>query len=57
MIYRIYGEQAITFEKWAEENNISFEKLREGNYAECCPECGDYEFWYDGCCSHCGYSL
>lgn len=57
MIYRIYGEQAITFEKWAEENNISFEKLREGNYAEYCPECGDYEFWYDGCCGHCGYSL
>lgn len=44
MIYRICGEQAITFEKWAEENNIFFTELCEGNYATHCPECKNYIF-------------
>lgn len=50
-------EQEGTFEKWAKENNISFEELDEGNYARWCPECGDSEFWHEGHCGHCGFSL
>lgn len=55
MLYRICGKQAITFEKWAEENNIPFEELCEENYLEGCPYCGDYIFWSDGHCDNCGY--
>lgn len=58
MLYKIDNwEQAIAFEKWAEGNNIQFEKLDEGNYVDTCPECGDYEFWHSGHCGHCGFDL
>ena len=58
MIYKIDNwEQQVAFEKFAEENNISFEKLDEGNYLDTCPKCGDYEFWYNGHCGHCGYDV
>ncbi len=58
MLYKISNwEQQIAFEKWAEENNIQFEKLDEGNYVDACPECGDYEFWHGGHCGHCGFEV
>lgn len=58
MLYKIvYWEQIVAFEKWAKENHISYEEVNEGNYADACPGCGDSEFWYDGHCGHCGYSL
>lgn len=58
MLYKIDNwEQAIAFEKWAEGNNIQFEKLDEGNYVDTCPECGDYEFWHSRHCGHCGFDL
>ena len=57
-LYKIDNmEQAFTFEKWAKENNIKFEKLDEGNYLDACPECGDYEFWHGGHCGHCGFDI
>ena len=58
MIYRIDNwEQALRFEQWAREKGISFEELDEGNYLDCCPNCGDYEFWHSGHCGHCGYEI
>lgn len=58
MLYKIQDwNQAVAFESWAKENNVSFEKLDEGNYVEACPDCGDSEFWHGGRCSHCGYFL
>lgn len=58
MLYKINDwKQAAAFEKWAEENNIQFEQLDDGNYLDACPECGDYEFWHSGHCGHCGYDI
>lgn len=57
MLYKIGNyDQAIAFEKWAEENSIIFKELDEGNYLEECPDCGEYEFWHSGHCGHCGYT-
>lgn len=57
-VYKINDwEHATAFEKWAKENNISFEELDEGNYVDACPDCGDGEFWHNGHCGHCGYDL
>lgn len=38
--------------------NLGFkvQELDEGNYFDTCPECGDFEFWSHGICSHCAYS-
>ena len=58
MLYKISNwEQAIAFEKWAKENNVTFEELDEGNYLEECPECGDFEFWHGEHCGHCGFDI
>lgn len=49
--------EAKRLESLALENGIRLEEVDGGNYAESCPECGDYEFWHDGHCGHCGYSI
>ena len=57
-LYKIDNyEQAVAFEKWAEENNISFEELCSDNYLDSCPECKEYEHWHSGHCGNCGYSI
>lgn len=58
MLYRISKwEDIAKFELWAEIQNISFEKLDEGNYLDYCPNCGEYEIWHGGHCSRCGYEI
>lgn len=38
MLYKIQDwNQAVAFESWAKENNVSFEELDEGNYVEAFP--------------------
>lgn len=57
-LYRIKSdEQAIAFEKWAEENNISFEELCNGNYVDECPNCHESEHWHYGHCGNCGCGI
>ena len=57
-LYKIDNyEQAIAFEKWAEENSISFEELDRGNYLDCCPNCNESEHWCCGHCGNCGYEI
>ena len=35
------------------EGNIDYESV----VLDCCPECGDDEFWSHGYCGHCGYEI
>lgn len=57
-LYRIENyEYAIAFEKWAEENNISFEELCNDNYLNECPNCHEFEHWNYGHCGNCGYEI
>ena len=58
MVYKITSyENCLNFEEWAKENNIDFEEVDDGKIVECCPNCGDSEFWSGGHCDHCGYSV
>lgn len=58
MIYKITNyKKAILFEQWAKDNDVYYEELDEGNYVDKCPECGDDEFWHNGCCGHCGCNI
>lgn len=47
----------LVFQSLAVEYNLFYEELDEGNYAEACPRCDEYEFWHNGHCSHCGFDL
>lgn len=50
-------EDELLFQNLAIEHGLFYEELDEGNYAEVCPACDDYEFWHNGHCSHCDFSL
>lgn len=56
-IYRMSDADSRKFHDWAEENDIQFEELESENYLESCPECGDYEFWHYGHCTHCRFEI
>lgn len=58
MLYFIENENdSFAFEKWAKENNISFNCLDEGCYVDICPCCGEREYWHYGSCGNCGFNL